>query len=373
MGLGKSLIAIATALESGVDRVLIVCPAYLIPNWNAELDKVTDVPERFTVISYASLKKIGSKFKEFSFTIWDEVHYLKNPEAQRTKLAHKLMKKHKPKFFLGLSGTPIKNKVPEFYLLLRMCYYGNRYPRFEKFAKSRWVFFNTFSNKIMKNGFHSFEGIKNVAQLKELIKPVYVRKRTKDVIDLPEMVDIDVMFKDKGKIDEHLKEAWDIYSGKKADKTFASGKAVSALAKTKYTINYVVENLEEMGKVIIFTNHVQAAEEMGKVLNFPVVTGKTPALARIGYVESLNQGDTIGLVATIGSLSVGFNITGVNHMVINDYPWVPADLEQAKKRIHRIGQTKTCFYHLIFATDFDRVIWRTLKKKMEILEAMDET
>lgn len=377
MGLGKSLIAIATALESGVDKVLIVCPAYLVPNWEAELEKCTTLPERFETVSYASLGKAISTFGEYKFVIFDEAHYLKNLKSLRTTRAHKLVKKHRPRYLLALTGTPIKNKVPEFYSLLRLCYYGNRYPRFEKYFKSFWLFCHKFCNKVIKNegGYTrtSFEGLRNVSELKELVKPVYIRKRTKDVIDLPEMVDVDVVFNEKSDLDEHLKVTWEAYEGKKAAKTFASGKAVSALAKCKYTAKYVMENLEAMEKVVIFTDHIQAAKTLSEAIEGSCyVTGSTPSKDRVDYVDRINRGDIKVLVATIGSLSTGFNITGVNHMIINDYPWVPAELNQAKKRINRIGQLKTCFYYFMFVSSFDRTIWRTLKKKNKILEIMDE-
>jgi SNF2 family DNA or RNA helicase len=67
-------------------------------------------------------------------------------------------------------------------------------------------------------------------------------------------------------------------------------------------------------------------------------------------------------------MSVGVNLTSCHHMVFNDAPWVPADMAQAEGRIHRIGQSRSCFYYYILASRVDQRIFRTLAAKRALLE-----
>jgi SWI/SNF-related matrix-associated actin-dependent regulator 1 of chromatin subfamily A len=387
MGLGKSPTAIAAAVKVGAKKILVVCPAFLIPNWINEIAKFTgerasgdlSSQDPFHVVSYTSIKRAVSNFSQYDFVICDEVHYAKNLDAKRTILLHELLSTHRPNYFIGLSGTPIKNKVPEFYSLLRLCWYGGRYREFDSFSTSFWKFCMNFTNRRSKiigsKTFTDFEGLKNPEQLRQLIKPVYIRKRVEDAITLPDQIRIEHLIADKSKTDDLLRMAFESYEGKKASKSFASGKAISALGKVEYTVEFITENLEAAGKFIVFTDHVQSAKKLFDNLDHigcRYITGQTPVDLRESYVESLNKGEIKILIATIGSLSVGVNLTGCNRMIFNDLPWVPADIEQAEKRIHRIGQKSKCFYYYILASKYDEYILRTLNKKRKLIEQVEK-
>lgn len=387
MGLGKSFVSIATAVKAKTGKCLVIVPAFLIPNWKDEIEKFTGeiaedfnygTPAKFSVCSYTSLKRAEKHFDTFDMIICDEVHYAKNLKAKRTQLLHDLMARHKPKRFMGLSGTPVKNKVPEFYSLLRLCSYGGRYSEFDKYMKSEWMFCNDFTYKRTKilggRRFTEFEGVKNPRALQRLIAPVYHRKRAKDVLDLPPQISKEVLMSDSDKTDGLLQMAFEAYEGKKKSKSFASGKAISALAKVKYTVEFVKDTIGEAGQYVIFTDHRQSAKKLFdelESLGARYVLGDTPAVKRHEYARMLNDGEINVLVATTGSLSVGVNLTGCNRMIFNDLPWVPADMDQAEKRIHRIGQSRTCFYYYILASKYDQYILRTISKKRKLIEQLE--
>ena len=378
MGLGKSVMSIATNIASEAKNVLVVMPKSLLFNWKDEIEKFVDCDVNFSRVTYGSLHKVGSAFADYDSVICDEAHYLKNLEAKRTINFHNMLLEHKPKRFMALTGTPVKNHIGEFYSLLRLCYYGGHYPEFAQYAHSIHYFLNKFSNRVQKKipgtsrTVLKYEGLKNVALLKELLAPIYTRKLAKDVLDLPPERDREIVIKDESEVDKFLQDAWESYSGEKKDKTFSSGKAVSALAKTAYTIDFVKDSIDSMGKVIIFTDHVQAAEKLGDSLGVSPITGDTSSSRRDQAVKDINEGKTKYLVATIKSLSEGVNLTQVNHMIFNDDPWVPADALQARRRIRRRGQKKTCFYYYILASRYDQVIHRTLAKKRKIIEELDK-
>lgn len=383
MGLGKTLIGIATSLIRGL-TTLVVCPAFLTNNWKDEIEKLSvnkvkatilnsrikPNGSQFYIVSYSSFSRIEDISQEIDFVICDEVHYLKNPTAKRTKQIHKFIETKKPEMFLGLSGTPIKNNIPEYWSILKLCHYGGNYPQFDKYDK-QWAFCRDFALKI-PNPYSpmgwEWGGAKNVSELVELLKPVYTRKKADNVLDLPEQVYKHIRISDKSKHDKELELAWKDYTSGNMDRdSFASAKAVNALAKVKSTIEQCQLLLDEGRKVVVFSDHVQACEEIAKALGGKSITGKTPTDKRHEIVKEF-FGDLNVLCATIGAASTGINLYAAYDMVINDYPWVPGDLDQAEKRIHRIGQTRTCFYYYIFSSDMDYYIFQTLKKKRQIID-----
>jgi len=372
MGLGKTLMGIVSANRAGAKHILVVCPAFLVPNWHEEIVKFSDGSAEFRVVSYSSIKKIEKEFSKYDTVICDEAHYLKNIRSLRTQAIHKLVKAHRPKRLYLLTGTPVKNSVPEFYSILKLCHYGGKYPEFDIIGNSYHRFSQMFSHREQTPWGIKYSGMKNLQRLKSMVKPVYLRRRAHEVLDLPEEITREVVCSEKDKTDQLLTTAWDAYLGNKKSKSFAAGKAISALAKVQYTVEFVEENLEQMEKVVVFTDHVQAAEKLHKELGGHLITGGVPPAKRSTYVDDINEGRVQVLVATIGALSVGVNITGVNHMVFNDLTWVPADISQVRKRIHRIGQKKTCFYYYILASQVDKAIVKTLEKKRKILEAMED-
>ena len=198
MGLGKSATALAAAYKTG-KATLVVCPAYLRRNWYDEIEKfIDDANFIIEVISYTQLKKVDFDITKWDFIIADEAHYLKNIKAKRTQLFHEIVVKKKPSHVMLLTGTPIKNRVSEFWSLLQLCYYGGKYGAFSSYHRLYYKFCNTFSfeRTFEVNGIPvvRFDGVRNVDKLKSLIAPVYLRRKTKDVIDLPDVVETFIIF-----------------------------------------------------------------------------------------------------------------------------------------------------------------------------------
>ena len=377
MGLGKTLVGIGLACEVAAKRPLVVCPAFLKINWESEIKKFCSDPSRFTVVSYGQVGKID--FSKHDVVIGDEAHYLKSLKAKRTQSFLAGIEKGSPDYVILLTGTPVKNRVPEFFPLMLLCHLSGRYPQFRPYANF-WDFQSTFTQKKIvhyrSRKVTKFEGVKNVSRLKELLKPIYLRKRAEDVLDLPETVHREILLAEKSEADKAIEESWEVYEGGRQG-NFAALKAVSALSKAAKTAEFVGEGLMagDFDRVLVFTDHVQACESIAAPFGSAVakfVTGATPMEARAEYVEALNEGRIKVLVATIGALSVGVNITGAHHVVFNDFAWVEADMDQARKRVHRIGQTKTCYYYYMLASKVDRLVFRTLRKKKALIAELDK-
>lgn len=177
MGFGKTSTSIVAALESGYQKILIICPASLKTNWRDELcyyvdeDEVTIVDgkkwkeNRFTVINYDILRNfytlptetvkekklnmdmMGNTYEtledrevisrkksvidnamkdsqlfqsKFDLIIIDEAHRLSNKTSGVFKIVSDLVKRSNPTGIFELSGTIMTNRPINLYNMLKI-------------------------------------------------------------------------------------------------------------------------------------------------------------------------------------------------------------------------------------------------------------
>ncbi len=371
MGMGKSMVALAVAAKYK-HKTLVVCPAYLKSNWQNEIKKVLSDPPPITVVSYGILKNITEKY---DYIIFDEAQNLKNIQAQRTRYAHKLISTTTPKRVTLLSGTPVRNKVEEFFSLLKICHYGKQYPEFDKYSNSFYGFLYYFTNKvtfkIRGKDITRFEGMKNIEDLKELIAPIYFRRKASQVLDLPRINKIFVKSaSETSDYDDKLAEVYEAICNGKVPAAYATIKKANAMAKTEYTVNLAYDMIDNGKQIVIFSDHVDSAKAIAERLNGNLITGEVSIPDRVKLVEEFKSGEVDVLVCTVGSASTGINLTNCTVMIWNDLPYVPTDIAQAEKRIHRIGQTLPCFYYYIVGSEIDERIQKKLIEKIELIKTI---
>jgi SWI/SNF-related matrix-associated actin-dependent regulator 1 of chromatin subfamily A len=373
MGLGKTIQAIATIAHTK-GSVCIVCPAYLKRNWHTEIDKF--MPQSFNsplhILSYEGFLKYAPK--ECSVLVFDEAHYLKNMDSKRTKFAHKYVKENKPNHLLLLSGTPIKNRVTEFYSLMKLCSYNPQGTSglpltkgFHTFAKALC---DSFEMPTPYGSVTRYTGLKNKPLLvKYLIGKYFSAKNDKP---LPQMYRqyIEVSAKMSVSLQEEIEKDF-------ASNHISSSKRNLALLKAGFTASYIVDCAQnEELPILVFSDHIDSCHaideqlKLKRALRTRVITGATPSDDRSRFVDQFQNGLIDVLIATIGSMSTGFTLTATNRVVFNDLSWCPADNEQAEKRIHRIGQKRDCFVVHILAEGIDRKIRQVLEEKQATLDKL---
>lgn len=372
MGLGKTRMALETAKSVGMSP-FVVGPSFLRGTW---LSEAKECGVEITYVSYSMLHKIRPSDISHKFWIADEAHYLKNPTAQRTHAFYSLLKSLTPDYFIALTGTPIKNRVPDFWTLLAFCGLNPKRTsgkvlegdlrHFRKFSR---YFCQTEIQKVRGRSIEVFRGIKEekVPEFKSFLVDKFIRFKVADVLkDLPELTR---KFVELGlRPDPKLEEVFHAYiNGSKTDIT---AKVTSAVLKASHTVEYIKLLCEENpGPLVVYSDHVEPATSIASSFtDSQLVTGKTPVEVRQQIVEKFQRGEIPILVATIGSLSVGVTLTASRHVIFNDLSWVPADNLQAEKRIHRIGQKGACFAHYIDSTFTDRYIRKTLFDKITTIE-----
>jgi len=391
MGLGKTLQGLTLALEVG-KNTLIICPAYLRKTWEYEIQKYakrrdlvvttfdkqgqvyTPIDEDIIITSYSMLIDCEELFEWADLVIGDEIHYVKNMEAGRGDLFHKFLFEQEPERFLGLSGTPIKNDVTEWYSLLALCSYSpketNGLNVMKGFPESKlWNRFFAYSRHIAIGGgrfIEKFSGIRNKRRLRDYLRGKYIRREAKDHLELPDLVrkDIIVNYRDN----RELERAWDTFNSGKA--TDSSAKAKSALVKATFTARYCKDIHEWEGSpVLIFTDHIDSCERIAKELKkSEIIQGSTPIEKRDEIVRRFQKGLIPYLVATIGAAQAGYTLTAASNVVFNDLSWVPAHNWQAEKRIHRIGQKRACTVHRMMGSRQDDKIKAILDDKIEAIK-----
>lgn len=375
MGLGKSLQALMVSFYLDCPTQ-IICPSYLKQNWLNEIDKFSAWDYDSGLgnlssqdLSVVSFEKFQVPSKSPSLLIIDEGHYLKNPEAKRTRKVHDYVKRHSPDYLAILTGTPIKNRVDEWWSLLYLAHQSHSDSDFIRRYPNIWRFRQDFCNevrfKVKGRTISKWEGVKNLEKLKSYLHHVMIRRKAS--ARKSEKPIIKEVYIDKPMKEKELAEAF------AQENNFSSAKAKAALTKSDFTFKYVMDLLNETDCAVIFSDHVNPIIELAenftqKGIKVGVIVGDTDADLRQGIVNSFNNGDINLLLCTIGAASTGFTMTRSHHMVFNDYSWVEANNKQAMKRIDRIGQRNRCVYHIIFGGPVDKRIRETLQKKATVLE-----
>lgn len=389
MGLGKSLCAIAIKDRIKNSRCLVICPAYLIFNWKKEIEKSLDnqiitvfdkgskvyhpVDSDFVIISYDLAMKSPFLFEWATMVVLDEATAVKNMDAKRSEAIHKYVYESSvPRLHL-LTGTPIKNRVTEFYSLMCLCFYNPKIAEapFLKEFTTQVDFSNHFSylqEFTMERGYRYFtvqkwEGLRNESELKRYLKDIYFHRKS----DLKPIRYLDVQLESFD--DEELREAFDNYEDG-VSSVAPQVKAKAALRKAPLTVAYIKglqDRAEVEGPIVVFTDHVGSCELIAKAFNIRPIHGGIPPNIRQQMANDFQEGKIPVLVATFGSFSTGYTLTRSNFMVWNDFPWVPGDLEQAAFRINRLGQTRPCTVVRLFGSEQDAYIFETITAKDEVL------
>lgn len=404
MGLGKSFQSIAVAKATrGNDKIVVCCPAFLKYNWSREVSKFTDMtsfvvknkknlPEALKskadvlIINYEMLEHAEDIFTISNVWIFDEAHALKNVRAKRTKFFAKYLKKDKPERLMLLSGTPIKNRVTEFYSLLSACSLspvdcGIRIQDCGEFS-TQWKFNQFFSHEVKTRFGTEFKGTKNIEVLRKVMVKKYIRHNVGEHLkELPPLIRNkiaydDIPAADLKALDAELAEAVKAIGTKAAmSSAIASIKKGAAVLKVPGTVGHVLSLLEAGEPVGVFTDHVDSAEAIAEAIKAAgfsacCITGKTPMDTRDGFVQAFQGGEIEAFVATIGAASTGLTLTRSRHCVFNDLPWVPSDFMQAEKRYHRIGQANTVFVSVLVAPGLDEYIVDMLLEKAAVMSTV---
>jgi SWI/SNF-related matrix-associated actin-dependent regulator 1 of chromatin subfamily A len=317
-----------------------------------------------------------------SVLIADEVHYIKNNSANRTKAFKKLAKicPH----IIGLSGTPIENRPVEIYNIVNLID-PNFMPNFMKFVHKYCG--------ARHNGFGwDYSGATNTQELhSKLSASVMLRRLKKDVLkDLPEKLNSFVpialdnrsaYFVAEQNFIKYVQETKGAEKAKKAQTAQALAeieglKQLAVEGGLKNSIDWISEFLESGEKLIVFATHKFVINAlMSNFGNIAVkIDGSVSTNARQAVVDRF-QGDS-GVKLFIGNIKaagVGLTLTKASNVVFLELPWTPSQIDQAADRAHRIGQLNavTVWFLLPVKTIMEKIAKLLDKKRKTVDEVLD--
>lgn len=372
MGLGKTVQAIAAMVSlknTGETHFIVVCPASVLENWAREIKKhsrlsVTKVHGPSRTKAFESWKKAGgvavttyettgklSMDDDFRYglAVVDEAHYIKNPEAARSRNTLKLIGVANRIVFM--TGTALENKVDEMLTLI-----GYLRPDIAQRAK-RLAFMS------------------GAAQFRDEIAPVYYRRKREDVLsELPELIE---------------SEEWcalspgeeEVYERTVLTKSFMAVRRVSwnvgdLRDSTKaHRLMEIVNEAEGDGrKTLVFTFFLDTAHDIAEMLGSKcvgLINGSVPPAKRQQVVEGFESSAAGSvLVAQIQSAGTGMNIQSASVVVFCEPQYKPSIENQAVSRAYRMGQARNVLaYRLLCKNTVDEKIYDLIKKKQAIFDA----
>jgi len=400
MGLGKTTATIIAALETGSKKILIICPASLKINWQREIENYSDRPvyiaegkkfsteSDFVIVNYDILKnfhdtdpkkKNGSILNQsnFDLVILDEAHMISNPQAQRTKIINHFVKDIKRVWLL--TGTPMTSRPMNYYNLLNIIEspvaqnwmaYAIRYCQGYQFMAGRRKVWNV-------------TGASNLEELRDRTSKQILRRLKEDVLDLPDKIISPVYLRLKSKeYEELMGEYYDWFDNKKDESSsltvqfskLMKVRKVIANEKTKQTIEFV-ENIVEQGKkVIIFTNFTDTLQTIYQHFGKQAVylDGSCSKPHRQNAVDEFQENDKIKVfVGNLKAAGVGLTLTAAEVVIMNDLSFVPAEHAQAEDRAYRYGQkSNVLVYYPLYENTIEGSVYDILNRKKEIIRTV---
>ncbi len=417
-GTGKTLVAIALlghwAKTEGLQRALIVAPKSVMPEWQRQLEELADFPYRLllltgsleerkeqllksspeeealqvAVVNYEATWRMVEELKSWGpqVVITDESQKIKNIKAQQTKAVIALGKiaKHR----LILTGTPVTQSPLDFFAQYRFLdsrVFGSSFTKF----RSRYALMGGY-------GGYQVIGYQNLEELAAKAHSIAFRVTKEECLDLPETVNqfvyADLEAEAKKLYQTLRKES--IIKFSETEKVTApivltellrlqqiTGGFIStgenvykqvSQAKLQVAKELLEEIKENNKKVVIFARFVPEVEALAKIaqdlgMSSFALTGKTSVEARQQALKDFQLGDLQVFIAQIATGGVGITLTAADTAIFYSTDFSLANYEQAKARLHRIGQKNSVVYiHIMVKDAIDEEVMKRLAAKQDL-------
>ena len=381
-GLGKTFLAIATAINLDAHHVVFVCPnsakepvvkaevnhwtprsnVYIVGGNAVQRDRALKTWKQFggyLVIHYEALRLVEWKTYPADLVVVDEAHRLSNGSAgPRAPKFYKALKRIPAKWKLALSGSVLINSPEDIFGAIHWLF-PKVYASKERDWCSRYVRYAEGS------GFKVCIGVKpdKLADMrKELGAFLIVRRKEDELDDLPELIrqtlEVELGPEQRRVYDEMAR---DFIATLPEGDTITAGSVGAQLAKLRQiacgldlmgegvtdsvkldlALDLVRDNLPN--QTVVFTWHRAAADAMARRLadsgvTVSLVHGGVPQKSRDHEIEVFKAGEAKVLVATIATMGESQNLQVANQVVFVEHSWTDVSMKQAQDRVYRNGQ-----------------------------------
>jgi SNF2 family DNA or RNA helicase len=411
MGLGKTITLIALHLhrqESGGagGPTLVVCPASLLGNWEAEIRRFAPgVPVRrhhgsardldgvsgFVLTTYGTMRNDAALLAEvpWDLVVADEAQHIKNSRSAAARALRTIPSAAR----VALTGTPVENDLTELWSILDWAIPG--------LLGSRNAFRKVWAGPI-ESGLEPTKA----RQFADLIGPFLLRRRKSDpgiAPELPAKTETDHllgMTREQVVLYETLVRE-SMRRIEEADEETRRGLVLKLLTGLKQICNHPAhylrqpnpklrgrsEKLElldelvgtviaEEGAVLVFTQYVAMARLLERHLGttgvpHQLLHGGTPVREREAMVARFQAGELPVFLLSLKAGGTGLNLTAADHVLHFDRWWNPAVEDQATDRAYRIGQTKPVQVHrFVTQGTIEEKIAELLTRKRSIADSV---
>ena len=372
MGLGKTIQAIASMVSlknTGATHFVVVCPASVLANWCREIRKMSKLSVvkihgagrkaaleswkktggvAVTTYETTGFLKLEDDFK-FSMLVVDEAHYIKNPDAKRTKNVTDIS--YHAERILFMTGTALENRVEEMISLIK-------------------VLQPHIASKV-----HGMEFLSSAPQFREAVAPVYYRRKREDVLtELPDLIETQEWCS-MNAIEEQA------YEESVLGSNFMAARRVSwnvddlkDSSKATRLMEIINEATEEGRKVIVFSFFLDTIKKITDYLGDQCYGPINGSISPQRRQEIIDEFDTAPagsvLAAQIQAGGTGLNIQSASVVIICEPQFKPSIENQAISRAYRMGQTRNVLvYRLLCENSVDEKITDLLATKQEIFDA----
>ncbi|WP_273483657.1 DEAD/DEAH box helicase [Desulforamulus ruminis] len=420
-GTGKSCITVAVTgrrfLRDEIKRVLIVSPASVVPVWPLEYKTHADFPFEVTPLEGPVAKRIevlerwerdaeklqiavvnyeGAWRMEEALTKWapdmlvlDEAQRIKTPSAQQSKCMHRIAKK--VNYRMILTGTPVTQGPLDFfsmYKALEPSIFGRSFTAF----KTRYCIFGGYENR-------QITAYKNLPELIRKAHTIAFRVTKEEALDLPETTDqklyCEMETSAKRVYRELVSESMAELHGERV--VTAANVIVRLLRLSQVTGGFVKDDTGAVNrvseakqrlfkevmhdllgtgkKVVVFARFLAELAAIEDDLDrwqigYSRIAGDVNMAARGEEVRRFQQDkDCRVFLAQTRAAGLGITLTAADTAIFYSLDYSFADYDQARCRIHRIGQRNACTYiHLLARDTVDEKVMTTLQNKRNVAD-----
>lgn len=383
MGLGKTFVGAEKLHQLNKSLNILICQKSLIPMWikhfetyypeyqihngREEIPTKFDTGKHLLIINYDLVfRRDLEQFEDYTLLL-DESSQIQNPKTKRTKAILNL----KPENIILLSGTPVSGKYENLWSQAHLLGWKISESLFlRQYVNWETIEVGGFFQKIVdkENPYRNEERMK-----KKLRQNGAVFMKTDEVFDLPEQVfTIREVTKNKQYKEFERHRYVDLGDVEIiGDTTLTARLGLRQLAgiysKEKLeSFKDLIESTNE--RLIVFYNFNKELDELIKLV------GERPYGIVNGSEKNLEpyetESDSITFIQYQAG-SHGLNLQKANHIIYYTLPENSELFEQSKKRTHRIGQEKTCFYHILMVENsIEEKIYETLQKRQDYTDEL---
>lgn len=394
MGLGKTFVGSEKMRELGAKVNLVICQKSKIQDWcdhfkenyqcevvdltTLKIDKFESFIHLCEIIPHTIVGIINydlifrrptlAKLRDFTL-ILDESSLVQNETSKRSKF---ILKRLKPENVILLSGTPTGGKYEKLWSQCQLLGWDISKTAFwNTYVKYHFEDFDGFPVKII-------DGYKNVERLKRKLREQgAVFMKSDEVFDLPQQIDTTLyasICKEYRKFrkDSIVKLDNQEFVGDTSLTKMLYERMLCGFAN-KEKLNLFKDLLNSTDdRIIVFYNFQNELMKLSEIVidsdrPLSVVNGSTKDLSAYENFEN-----SVTLIQYQAG-AMGLNLQKSNKIVYFTPPLSSELFEQSKKRTHRIGQERTCFYYyLICKNSIETKIYSALKMRRDYTERLFE-